>query len=453
MNPDEPVALDDWLRADPARGVPHVDFGSLWIDPATPDTHQRVSWIPDTGELYATDGTNVEALGRYASVADVERALEGWGEHGNGPDPDLDWVRAAAAEHPPPEPNRPGWSSLADVPADEPFLTHAEATAARLRAWEHDLQAREQRLHDALSRVDSPAADAALTLPAEPVASALTRLQDDRYIGGDDAATFAEGLGLDHRLARGILVGEVTDLDAAQVAQVCEALHASPFDIWGPERGRQILDVYGPEKWPRHIEPLDDGRRLPGDDTFLRRRIDQQAAQLVDTAGAVPAPWVLLDVTPYRQTGVLAVDANGRTVPVTDDLAPADPTSDYHFTFQQAASPHQVVGPLSSAAFEAGCPAGHDAPPALAALADRLDHQRPGTDMFRFRDSATGSEHWLGRDTPFDAWQTWDDPRSYYPGDPADVLDERIADPAPTLSIDVRALDEVPELEAAALEF
>ncbi|HUP86848.1 MAG TPA: hypothetical protein VM143_14415 [Acidimicrobiales bacterium] len=454
MTRPDPVALDEWLRADPARGVPHVDFGSLWIDPAEPDTHQRVSWIPDTGELYATNGTNVETLGRYLNRADVEFALAGWGEHGNGPDADLAWVRDAVADHAPLDPDPPGWSTLADVPSDEPFLTHAEATAARLQAWERDLQARERLLLGEMSPLDESRSATPVTLPAAPVASALTRLHADRYIGGEDPATFAEGLGIDDRLATGILAGEVTDLDAAHIAHVCEALHASPFDIWGPERGRQILDVYGPEKWPRHIEPLDDGRRLPGDDTFLRRRIEQQAAQLVlEPAGPVPAPWVLLEVTPYQQTGVLSVDANGSVTSVTDNLGPADPASDYHFTFQQVAEPQHVLGPMTAATFAAGCPAGHDAPPALAALAERLDHQRPGTDMFRFRDPDTGSEHWLGRDTPFDQWQTWDDPRSYYPGDPADVLDERMVDLTPTLSIDVRSVEEVVELEGAGLEF
>lgn len=452
MTPPEPVELDDWLRADPARGVPHVDFGSLWIDPDAPDTYQRVSWIPDTGELYATNGTHVETIGRYLTRGDVEAVLQGWGEYGNGPDANLAWVRYAVADHPPLEPNPPGWSTLADVPGDEPFLTHAEATAARLQAWERDLQARERLLHSGLARVGVPTSDT-ITLPAAPVAAALTRLHADRYIGGDDPATFAEGLGIDERLATGILAGEVTELDAAQIAHVCEALHASPFDLWNAEQGRQILDVYGPEKWPRHIEPLDDGRRLPGDDTFLRRRVEQQSAQLFEPAGAVPAPWVLLEVTPYKQTGVLAVDASGNTTAVTDDLGPADPTSEYHFTFQQLAAPHRVHGPLSAATFEAGCPAGHDSPPALAALADRLDNQHRGTDMFRFRDPDTGTEHWLGRDTPFDPWQTWDDPRSYYPGDPADVLDEHVVDLTPTLSIDVRSAEEVTELEAVALEF
>lgn len=453
MTPADPVKLDDWLRVEPARRVPHVDFGSVWIDPAEPGTHQRVSWIPDTGELYVTDGTTVETLGRYRTRSEVDVALAGWGEHGSGPDANLDWVRRVVAEHSPPEPNPPGWQSLADVPADEPFLTHAEATIARLRAWEDDLQTREQLLQRQFPGVDVSTSTTSVTLPAAPVASALSRLHADRYIGGDDLATFAQGLGIDDRLATGILAGDVTDLDAGQIAHVCEALHASPFDLWGPERGRQILDVYGPERWPRHIEPLDDGRRLPGDDTFLRRRVEQQAAQLFETAGPARAPWVLLEVTPYQQSGILAVDARGHTTAVTDGHGPADPSSDYHFTFQQLASRQHVQGPLSSAAFEAGCPAGHDAPPALAALADRLDHQRPGTDMFRFRDPETGTEHWLGRETPFDPWQTWDDPRSYYPGDPADVLDERIVEVPSTPSIDVRSVEEVAEVEAAALEF
>ena len=64
----------------------------------------------------------------------------------------------------------------------------------------------------------------------------------------------------------------------------------------------------------------------------------------------------------------------------------------------------------------------------LIDVADRLERAGRDADMLRFRDPTTGAEQWLGRDTPFDTWQTWDDPRRYYPGDPTDVLDERLLD-------------------------
>lgn len=73
------------------------------------------------------------------------------------------------------------------------------------------------------------------------------------------------------------------DLSVEQAAEVCEALRCSPYDFWGAERARTILDVYGPERWPRYIEPLDDGRQIAGSDEFLRRRIDQQANAAVTT--------------------------------------------------------------------------------------------------------------------------------------------------------------------------
>ena len=107
-----------------------------------------------------------------------------------------------------------------------------------------------------------------------------------------------------------------------------------------------------------------------------------------------------------------------------------------------------MVG-LSPAEFAAGCPAGHDATPALVDMANRLDRVRPGTDMFRFTDPGTEAEQWIGRDTPFDPWQTWDDPRRYYPGDPADVLDERMVDLTPPLPFDSHSVEVEAELEGA----
>lgn len=265
------------------------------------------------------------------------------------------------------------------------------------------------------------------TLPAEPVAQVLTKLRRDPYLAAESLTAFAHGVGIDADLARQIVDGTVRHLDVDQIANVCEGLRCSPFDLWGAQLGREILDVYGPERWPRHIEPLDDGRALEVDDSFIRRRIEQQAAEVVQVEGSSPA-MVQLEITRYRRSAVIAVDQQGATERVTDTLQPADPSREYHFAFQRVGELERLTARLSPAEFAAGCPAGHDATPTLVDVADRLERAGLDADMLRFRDPATGAEQWLGRDTPFDTWQTWDDPRRYYPGDPADVLDERVFD-------------------------
>jgi hypothetical protein len=270
-------------------------------------------------------------------------------------------------------------------------------------------------------------APARTTLPAEPVAQVLSNLRRDPYLAAENLAAFAHGLGIDADLARHIVDGTLRDLDVDQIANVCEGLRCSPYDLWGAQMGREILDVYGPERWPRHIEPLDDGRALEVDDTFIRRRVEQQTADVVQVE--VPSPSaVQLEVTLFRQSAVLAVDEHGATERVTDALQPADPSREYHFAFQRIGAPERMTVRLSPAEFAAGCPAGHDATPTLVDVADGLERGGLNADMLRFRDPATGAEQWLGRDTPFDAWQSWDDPRHYYPGDPTDVLDERVVD-------------------------
>jgi hypothetical protein len=269
-------------------------------------------------------------------------------------------------------------------------------------------------------------APARTTLPAEPVAQVLTRLRRDTYLAAENLTAFAHGLGIDADLARDIVDGTLRNLDVEQIADVCEGLRCSPFDLWGPQMGREILEVYGPERWPKHIEPLDDGRAVEVDDSFIRRRIGQQAAGVVQVEGSSAV--VQLEITRFRQTAVIAVDEQGATERVADTLQPADPSREYHFAFQRVGEPERMTARLSAAEFAAGCPAGHDATPTLVDIADRLERAGHAADMLRFRDPASGAEQWLGRDTPFDTWQTWDDPRRYYPGDPADVLDERVLD-------------------------
>lgn len=256
-------------------------------------------------------------------------------------------------------------------------------------------------------------------LPAAPLAHVLSTLRADTYMADGDLATFARGLGLDADLTRSVLAGDRDQLSGDEVASVCAALGCSPFDIW--EKGR-LADVQDEGRWAPGIETED-----PGDHEFVRRRLDQQVRDMVSIVDAAPRPPtpdqpMAVEVTCYRQSGVLAVDPTGHRFVVSDLDQPVQPGTDYHFTFQRVGGTETVTAPLTAVAFADGSPAGHGVEPRLASLAESLD---PGADMVRFRDPATGVEQWIGRETPFDVWESWDDPRTSYPGDPADVLDDR----------------------------
>lgn len=82
-----------WCNHDVRRRSGEVDFGVLWCLEGKPWPHYRISWIRDTGELYAIEQGNfvdvgpdldrlVYLLGIYRSRADVESAMLGWCEHG-----------------------------------------------------------------------------------------------------------------------------------------------------------------------------------------------------------------------------------------------------------------------------------------------------------------------------------------------------------------------------------
>ena len=262
------------------------------------------------------------------------------------------------------------------------------------------------------------------TLPAATVAEALDHLRSDPCLADDDLSTFARGLGLDPALTHDIVTGRAEELDVPQIAHLCEALRCSPYDLWGIELGRQILDAYGPERWPQHIEPLSDGRTATLADGFVARRIEQQAAEVVQ----VEATCTTVEVTPYRQVAILALHRDGAIERVDDPHGPADPALAYHFAFQRGGDTLNVALPMTPSEFLAGAAPGHDAPPALVDVARSVESTVPATDMLRFR-TPDGTEQWLGRETPFDSWQTWDDPRVDFPGQPGIVLSEEFAEP------------------------
>jgi len=251
---------------------------------------------------------------------------------------------------------------------------------------------------------------------------------------------FARGINIDPTFTDRLLTGRIAELRVDQIGMVCEALHCSPYDLWGPDLARTILHAYGPERWPRHIEPLDADRTVrTTDDAFLRRRLDARAAEMAGPIAAVVAgtsaveetreqdeehPAATYELTCYRRVAVLAVSPDGIAV-VRDPMAAPDPGVEYHFSFRQVAEPQVATLPLGASAFATGPLPGFDTAPELATAAEDLRRQPwlAETELVRIADSSTGAEQWLGWDSDARSWQTWDDPRTYYPGDPTDVLD------------------------------
>jgi DNA-binding Xre family transcriptional regulator len=272
------------------------------------------------------------------------------------------------------------------------------------------------------------------SLPAAPATDAVRNLLGEPGFSTSDIEEFARGLGLDPALTEQLVAGRVDDLDITQIAQLCESLQCSPYDVWEPELARSILHVYGPENWPRRIEPLDDDRTLPTtDDAFLRRRLADRAGELAVPIAAVASRWAdasedeppctQIEVTCFRRVAVLAVSPDGISV-VRDPTAAPDPGVEYHFSFRQVAEPQSVAVAISPSDFASGPLPGFDTDPDLAVVAAGLRTQPrlSEIDLVRMVDPSTGAAQWLGWDTDADSWQTWDDPRQYYPGDPADVL-------------------------------
>jgi hypothetical protein len=299
----------------------------------------------------------------------------------------------------------------------------------RLALWEQELRQEDRRLADwgAWLQSQTPFTPA-WSLPAEPVTAALRTLYRDQYLGGGDIQAFATGFGLDPTETRQLLNGEVDEVDIDKITQLCEALKCSPYEVWEPEVARTILHAYGPERWPRYMEPLDDGR-VQLDETFVNRRSAQQALDVLQTTELPPQSRhshtaIELVVTCYGEAGVLQVDDDGVITNVHDHTHPAVEGFEYHLAFRQLEPDRVVTAPLSQTEFDAGPGAGVDADPALVEVAATLrqEPQLRGTAMVRFASGSGESEQWIGWDRGSATWQTWDDPRAYFPGDPADVL-------------------------------
>lgn len=70
-----------WINEEKRKYSPEVDYG-VWWRTAKRGVFARISWIENTGELYAlmlgTDKFMV--IGVYKSREEVEKLLEGWPE-------------------------------------------------------------------------------------------------------------------------------------------------------------------------------------------------------------------------------------------------------------------------------------------------------------------------------------------------------------------------------------
>lgn len=272
----------------------------------------------------------------------------------------------------------------------------------------------------------APAVSEVRGLPADPVADVLADYQDD--FGDQDVSMFARGLGLDPDLVQGLLDHRIETLNVAQIGAVCEALYASPYDLWHPEVARTILDVYGPERWPTTILPLNEPAQPPGpDDEFLARRLEQRADELISRptltrtslSGLRPVPGTgPVTATGYTITGTLAVDDTGRVVPADPNSA-GDPTVEYHFQLTHHST--ATVAGITAEDVAAGPPPGHDAHAGLTEAAGRLRAETAGhVDVVQFT-GPDGATAWIGWDSHAGAWDTWDDPRDHFPG-PAEMI-------------------------------
>lgn len=401
----------------PTTAGSRVDLGSTWLDADADSARQwRVSWDPNTGDLTTApvdDAADVRLLGRLASRADVDNALAGWA-HACVQGEDTSWVA-----------NRISFWFAGASPT--PVLEHASSAPA-----------------------GAPEPQQADRLPAAPVVGVLAGYRAD--VGESDMGMLARGLGLDEHLVEDLMEGRVTMLNIEQIATVCEGLMASPYDLWHPDEARTILHAYGPERWPRTILPLDDleTRGVRPADSFVARRLDQQAGEIIDAAicgSARPSSGrhlhVVADdqpkvqVTAYSITGLLAVDKDGRiSEPSMANVT--DPGIEYHFQFtareHAPAVLHHTIPDVSPNDVAAGPPPGQSVHPRLGEVAEALrigGHHR--ADMVRFT-APDGQEAWVGWDPDTQTWDAWDDPRDHFPG-PGEMLiearsaplDERLA--------------------------
>jgi hypothetical protein len=70
-----------WMEMPARAESPELDFGIWWVKQGTRYPRWRVSWIEDTGELYAKALDNSDLfviMGYFPSEQDVKAHMDGW---------------------------------------------------------------------------------------------------------------------------------------------------------------------------------------------------------------------------------------------------------------------------------------------------------------------------------------------------------------------------------------
>lgn len=74
------TGYEEWISQEARRRSGELDFGAWWKVEGQEHPRWRVSWIDDTGELYARErGTDrYIILGVYETEEEAERRMDGW---------------------------------------------------------------------------------------------------------------------------------------------------------------------------------------------------------------------------------------------------------------------------------------------------------------------------------------------------------------------------------------
>ncbi len=141
---------------------------------------------------------------------------------------DLAWSDAPAG------PSLGAWAEEGNWRAVAGFANALGKRREEMWARGQDLAMRE---HEMVPRPPEATADEAVTVAA--VASVIRSVIVET---GDDVATVATGVGVEPEWARGVLTGQVTDVDPLQVQRMCQALEATPGELFGvPASGASVM--------------------------------------------------------------------------------------------------------------------------------------------------------------------------------------------------------------------
>jgi hypothetical protein len=160
------------------------------------------------------------------------------------------------------------WADVGDSGALVEFATSLAHRGEALAARDEDLAERERQLG-----LEPPAgAGVEDSLALAEVRACIRSLVVET---GDDVATVAASLDLDPEWARGVLTGEVTELDRHQTGRMVAVLESSPEELF-------VVSDLG-----AYWEAMLDAARAPAPDIAPGAR--PGVHHLVDAAGAVPA--------------------------------------------------------------------------------------------------------------------------------------------------------------------